>query len=396
MWRSLIVLLIGLTAATHSNSLQDVANGSANIVTKILGSFQGSSSMNLTQFFSSFDMPSCFRKCMPAMDNVGIMLDIAKKPEAMKALCQNLTESSKCAMATGCDATFVGALSNAFQFVCLDNLDKVTAQITCVQENAGDLQQECENECAVQADVIDKASKNTADQLFSVETLCSSTSCMANCYQNNIHKFCDIGEDNVLDTIFSQFESLERPGLLGYVKENERNKTGIAKLFGMMMPENCNDEKLKIKIPKKVMLPEKPKSVGSPPDLRKEIPIQKKSVIETERKIESDDALLAKAGNLSSAALMYNGKIQTLQCQFLDSRGSPQQTPDFETLSKILSNHFNKNTTPNTTKASTDKHNVDAKERKCREVSSDQPQTRNTVSTTAISNVFWIVLIYFM
>ncbi|PIC38456.1 hypothetical protein B9Z55_010465 [Caenorhabditis nigoni] len=79
-------------------------------------------------------MPSCFRKCMPAMDNVGIMLDIAKKPEAMKAMCQNLTESSKCAMATGCDATFVGALSNAFQFVCLDNLDKVTAQITCVKK----------------------------------------------------------------------------------------------------------------------------------------------------------------------------------------------------------------------------------------------------------------------
>ncbi|PIC38459.1 hypothetical protein B9Z55_010466 [Caenorhabditis nigoni] len=92
---------------------------------------------------------------------------------------------------------------------------------------------------------------------------------------------------------------------------------------------------------------------------------------------------------------MYNGKIQTLQCQPRLAR-KPQQTPDFETLSKILSNHFNKNTTSNTTKASTDKHNVDAKERKCREVSSDQPQTRNTVSTTAISNVFWIVLIYFM
>ncbi|PIC11611.1 hypothetical protein B9Z55_028965 [Caenorhabditis nigoni] len=152
---------------------------------------------------------------------------------------------------------------------------------------------------------------------------------MANCYQNNIHKFCDIGEDNVLDTIFSQFESLERPGLLGYVKENERNKTGIAKLFGMMMPENCNDEKLKIKIPKKVMLPEKPKSVGSPPDLRKEIPIQKKSVIETERKIESDDALLAKAGNFVISCFNVQRQIQNIAMPTPRLARKPPANPRF-------------------------------------------------------------------
>ncbi|KAF1761474.1 hypothetical protein GCK72_009730 [Caenorhabditis remanei] len=335
-------------------------------------------------------MPHCLRKCMPAMDNVGMMLDVAKKPDTMKAMCQNLTEASKCATSAGCDSTFVGAISNAFQFICLDNLEKVSSQISCIQESAGDLQQECETECAVQADVIENASRNTADQLFNMEKLCNSTTCIANCYQNNLHRFCDIGEDNFLDTIFSQFETMKQPGLLGYLRNEKQNTSGIAKLFGLMMPEGCNNEKLKIKIPKKIVLPDKPKSVGSPPEVRKEITTQRKSLTEIKNSTESNDVLLAKSGNLSSAALLFNGKIQTLQCQFLDSRGKPQTTPDFETISKILSEHFNKNSPASTTM----KSSVNVKTLECGKTDSSQP--RSSGSTIILSSVFSIVAAHFL
>lgn len=385
-----VFLLITLTTV-QPNSLHDVANDSANIVTKILGSFQGTSSINLTQFFSTFDMPKCLRQCMPAMDNVAVMLDVAKKPETMKAMCQNLTEASKCATSAGCDSTFIGAISNAFQFICLDNLEKVSIQINCIQESAGDLQQECETECAVHADVIENASKNTADQLFNMEKLCNSTTCLANCYQNNLHKFCDIGEDNFLDSIFSQFETMKQPGLLGYLHKEKQNTSGIAKLFGLMMPEGCNDEKLKIKIPKKIVIPDKPKSVGSPPEVRKDLATQKKSLTENKNNTESDDVLLAKSGNLSSAALLFDGRIQTLQCQFLDSRGMPQSTPDFETISKILSEHFNKNSPITTT---TMKPSVNIKTMECRET--NESKARSTGSIIVFTSVFSIVAAYFL
>lgn len=385
-----VVLLTFFIISTQSNTLHDVANDSANIVTKILGSFQGTGSMNLTRFFSTFDMPSCLRRCMPAVDNVGMLLDAAKNPDAMKAMCQNLTESTKCATATGCDATLVGALSNAFQFVCMDNLDKVSGQIACIQEHSGDIQQDCEAECAVQADVIEKAAKNSADQLFNMENLCNSTTCMANCYQDKLPKYCDIGEDNVIDTIFSNFESLEQPGLFSYLKKEKSNQTGIAKLFGMMMPEGCSSEKMKIKIPKKLVVPDKPKSVGSPAALQKKLPIQKESLTKSANNSseESYTNLMAKSGNMSSAALLYNGKVHTLQCQFLDSRGNPQKTPDFETLSSILSEHFNNRSTPTTTKAPAIDSNT---ERKCRDVSSEEPQMRNTAAITIVFSIFSIV-----
>uniref|UniRef100_A0A1I7UI00 CPG4 domain-containing protein n=1 Tax=Caenorhabditis tropicalis TaxID=1561998 RepID=A0A1I7UI00_9PELO len=271
----------------------------------------------------------------------------------------------------------------------MDNLEKVSDQIGCIQEKAGDLQQECETECAVQADLIDKAAKNNADQLFNMEKLCNSTSCVANCYQNNLHKYCDIGEDNVLDTIFAQFETLQEQNVLGYLQKEKQNTTGIAKLLGMMMPEECNSDKFKIKIPKKIDLTNKPKSVGSPPEVRKDTVTSKKSLATSRRNITETDAeaaLMAKSGNLSSAALMFNGKIQTLQCQFRDSYGNPQKTPDFESLSKILSEHFNKGSTSTTPKPSDAKRFE--KNIECRNTS-NEPQPRNTGSIT-MSTPFWL------
>ncbi|CAI9648310.1 Chondroitin proteoglycan 4 domain-containing protein [Caenorhabditis elegans] len=353
--------------------------------------FSGTSSMNLTKLFTSFDMPSCLRRCMPALDNIGALFDAAKNPETMKAMCRDMTEASKCATAAGCDKIFIGAISNAFQFVCMDNLEKVSSQIACIQENAGDLQQECESECAVQADVLDNAVKNTANQLFNMEKICNSTTCIANCYQDNIHKFCDIGEDNLLDTIFSQFEALqEQPGILGYVKKVENNnKTGISKLFGLMLPDGCNDKKMQFKIPKKISL-DKPKSVGSPSNAHNEIPSQKnspKSAVKNET--DTEDALMAKSGNLSTAAVMFKNKVHTLQCQFLDSHGNPQNTPDFETLSKILSEHFDKKELTTTSKP--DAKIPESKTRACREAESNDPQSRNSGATAIISTVSCLV-----
>uniref|UniRef100_A0A8R1E705 CPG4 domain-containing protein n=1 Tax=Caenorhabditis japonica TaxID=281687 RepID=A0A8R1E705_CAEJA len=79
--------------------------------------------MNLTHLFTSFDMPNCLKRCMPAMDNIGALMQTARNPEVMKEMCANLTDSSKCATAAGCNGLFVGAMANAFQFMCMDNLE---------------------------------------------------------------------------------------------------------------------------------------------------------------------------------------------------------------------------------------------------------------------------------
>lgn len=289
---------------------------------------------------------------MPSVDNVGAILEAVKKPEAMKAMCANLTESSKCATAAGCDGVFVGAISNAFQFMCMDNLDsscfltcllmhflafsEVASQLACIQDSAGDLQQVCEAVCSVQGNAIDKAVKNTADELFSMESVCNSTHCLGDCYQENLPKYCDIGEDNVFDTIFSQLEALDekQPGIFGYLKKDEQKKTGLGKILGWIMPNGCDDEKLKIKIPKKIPMPDKPKSVGSPPQIPKELASQKTAT--EEKNVTSRVILPEKSANLSSAAMMVDGKLQTMQCQLLDPSGNPVKTPDFETISRIL------------------------------------------------------------
>ncbi|EGT53319.1 hypothetical protein CAEBREN_02010 [Caenorhabditis brenneri] len=314
----------------------------------------------------------------------------------MKAMCQNLTEASKCATSAGCDGTFVGAISNAFQFVCIDNLEKVSSQIACIQENAGYLQQDCETECSVQADMIDKAAKNNADQLFNMDRLCNSTSCIANCYQNNLHKYCEIGEDNVIDAIFSQFETLQEQSPFGYLQKDKQNKTGMEKLLGMMMPEECNNDKMKIKIPKKIDISSKPKSVGSPPEVPKDVIGQKKTAERSQKNTtEYDDkvTLLAKSGNLSSAAIMIDGKIQTLQCQFLDTHGNPQHTPDFETLSTILSEHFNKKVPTTTQKPVSDKKGM---KEMCHETTTDEPQYRNSGSMAVVSMIFGLLAMFYL
>ncbi|CAI2347987.1 unnamed protein product [Caenorhabditis sp. 36 PRJEB53466] len=250
-------------------------------------------------------MPTCLKRCMPAMDSIGTVLTAFKQPEEIKKLCSNLTEATKCATAAGCNEVFVGAISNAFQFMCMDNLDKVSGQLACIQDSAGDLQQECEATCAVQADVIENARKNTVDTIFTLEKMCNSTSCLVDCYQDNIQKYCEIGEDNVIDTIFSQLEAMEeqqQPAIFAYMKKDEKKKTGLQKILGWMMPDGCDDEKLKIKLTKKPTLTDKPKNVGSPPEAAKEAPSQKTSPSETRNNSTDSDALLkAKPANVSSA-----------------------------------------------------------------------------------------------
>uniref|UniRef100_A0A8R1DGZ1 Chondroitin proteoglycan 4 domain-containing protein n=1 Tax=Caenorhabditis japonica TaxID=281687 RepID=A0A8R1DGZ1_CAEJA len=279
-------------------------------------------------------------------------------------------------------------------------IPEISGQFECIQDSVGDLQQECEKMCSVQADVLENAAKNSADQLLSMEKMCNATTCLAFCYETSLPKYCDIGEDNLFDTIFSQLESLqEQPGIFGYLKKDEPKKTGVAKLLGLMMPEGCDAEKLKIKLPKKVAVPDTatPKSVGpakkaAASDKLAEVQKNATTVVP---ELAPEILLKAKAGNLSSAAIMINGKVQTLQCQVLDSHGNSQNAPDFESLAEILATHFNKKTMEKVPTDRAEKKEEDTSKRSCRDVATRQQESENTNSgsTIAVSALVWLIAI---
>ncbi|CAB3406223.1 unnamed protein product [Caenorhabditis bovis] len=318
MFRLLLILLV---ISTCNSQLTNINEESMDFLTSMLEAFQGKNRVNLTQFMYSFEMPACVRRCMPDVGNLDVVFRTKESEQAMKNICANMKNSTRCAKISGCSHMFTDVMTNAFKFICIENIDKMSEQLECIQMATDDLHQDCENECAVQASFINKASHNKPKEILSMENMCNSTTCLARCYHDNLSERCSMGE-NFLDSILSTVS------LNG-------ERYDFDKILNIVMPADCKDHTFKLKIPEKISIDvSKPKSVGKPRDGK-----LLDSLIDDDEEasgLVEENLNSINEQNSLNTTLLVNGKLQFLQCHLTDTDGNSIEMEDFEELAKLL------------------------------------------------------------
>ncbi|CAI5449390.1 unnamed protein product [Caenorhabditis angaria] len=193
------------------------------MLTNILGAFHGQKSVNLTGLLSAFDVPKCFTEC------IGDYTTFFDHPDVV---CQNYVKTTQCLeKSQNCAGPLVDTLNSTMNFMCSTSIEQYTSQLGCLQNSSLELQEECERDCSIQANILEKASKNQGDALLSTENMCKSSLCLVQCYKKNMVTKCSVNDDNILNKIFASFET----------KKNRVD--GFDKIMNWVIPENCKFEK---------------------------------------------------------------------------------------------------------------------------------------------------------
>ncbi|CAD6197989.1 unnamed protein product [Caenorhabditis auriculariae] len=308
-----------LFGAALANPIMNAS--STNLLTNTLETLKKSEGkIDMANLLKSFDAPTCMRRCMPPLDGLGNLLSGKKDERMVRNLCNKLQNSTRCATLAGCSHVFMDVVTNAFQFMCIENIDKIGENLECLKNESDDLQQICEVECGIQANVIEKASKkNEVKELFNVQNLCNSTACLVRCFKERMQGKCKIGEKNMVDTILSSV-----------IRGEGR---GFEQVMGWIMPDGCKDENLKLIMPERQPIDtSRPLNVGTP---------RTPSSSTTTSEVYNDVVPSPDDENNSTqpveTALLIDGEIRTLQCRMMDWDRNPVQTPDFESLARIMS-----------------------------------------------------------
>ncbi|KAL6741851.1 hypothetical protein Aduo_015066 [Ancylostoma duodenale] len=323
----LLFLSLLLTASAQSATMEPV---NVNFLTNLIGSFRGPNKINVTQFLSTFSLPACMKQCLPEIDGLLVALSKSNDTQDMAEICSELQSSTSCASSVGCSKIFTDAAASAFQFVCLDNIQSISETMDCVKETALDIQPECEAHCEVQAKVIEDASNNNMEAIFDVPRVCNSTRCLLTCFKEKIDKKCQIGHQNLLDTLLN---AVTRGG-----------SSGLDEALGWVMPDYCkstnstkkaNSTSLDkpLSVGKVSSSATKPKAVGKPKAEAKPEPTTK-----TPTAIKPAEKAGATAA--TETTLLVDGEIRTLRYQLLDWQGNPVPSPDFETLTRLMTQQF--------------------------------------------------------
>lgn len=347
---SFLLLTVVLTASNNDSS--------TNFLTRLMGSFHGHNSINISQFLSTFRMPACMKKCLPEIDGLLSALSKSNETADLASICNELQASSQCASSAGCSKVFLDATASAFQFVCLDNIQEISESMECVKDAADDIQPECEAHCAAQSlQSIDETSSRSLESIFEVPRLCNSTRCLLTCFKDKIDSKCRIGQQNMLDSLMSAMMRGE--------------DYGFESALDWIMADTCQLKSSKHSSWSNISSPFSVSQVARSPSKTKMVPTNKetvrnnqvnegnevaadanrtttKSSIDKPKAISGSKAVpmtvrLPPATKIShqttepvEAALIIDGEIRVLRYQLLDWQGKPVPSPDFETLAKIM------------------------------------------------------------
>ncbi|EYC21566.1 hypothetical protein Y032_0019g3901 [Ancylostoma ceylanicum] len=330
MTRAQLLLFLSLLLTAYAKS-STVDQLNVNFLSNLIESFRGPNKINVTQFLSTFSLPACMKQCLPEIDGLLVALSKSNDTQDMAEICSELQSSTSCASSVGCSKIFTDAAASAFQFVCLDNIQSIAETMECVKEAALDIQPECEAHCEVQAKMIEDASNNNMEAIFEVPRVCNSTRCLLTCFKEKIDKKCQLGQQNLLDTLLN---TVTRGG-----------SSGLDEALGWVMPDYCkgnNSTKISnstssdkpLSVGKVSSGAKKPKTVGKTKTEVKAEP----TTVKTPTAVKSPGK--ADAVGATETTLLVNGEIRTLRYQLLDWQGNPVPSPDSETLTRLMTQQF--------------------------------------------------------
>ncbi|KAK6755760.1 hypothetical protein RB195_014259 [Necator americanus] len=304
-----------------------------NFLSNLIASFRGPNTINITQFLTTLQLPECMKQCIPEIDGLLMAISNSNDTRDITEICSELQSSTNCASSVGCSKIFAEAAASAFQFVCLDNIQSISETVECVKNAALDIQPECEAHCEVQAKMIEDASNNNMEAIFDMPRVCNSTRCLLTCYKEKIDKKCQMGEQNLLDT------------LLRTVTHGEGK--GVEEALGWVMPDYCKGNNSFKAINSGSS--GRPLSVGKAASSTKQKQSKSspktKSGSKREQAPEKSFSMSGASGKKAAAGftertLVIDGEIRTLRYQLIDSQGHQVPSPDFDTLAKIMTQQF--------------------------------------------------------
>ncbi|CAJ0589770.1 unnamed protein product [Cylicocyclus nassatus] len=199
----------------------------------------------------------------------------------------------------------------------------------CMKKTAGDIQPECEARCEVQAKMLDDASKNKIDTLFSGPRACNSTRCLLTCFKESIDKRCQTGQTRMLDTLVKE------------VMRDYGEGKGWEDAINYIMPESCKEKAYENKQPVQIEdspsdLPNSVKKVNKSERKKKNFVKSKADQNAGKESLEKPSKKVAEDNVVKETTVIVDGEIRTLRYELFDWLGHPVQSPDFETLARII------------------------------------------------------------